>query len=96
MEAFEFLAIAYFNNTADQNAEGKFEQWDSFYATNMTEMEMIIETRPRYPSNKLTFTIANIAKGTTIRYFTINFKSNATFDVDVFLEDSKRNFVNSL
>ena len=96
MEVFKYLEMAYFNKTADQNAEDQFDQYDWYTPTNMIEMEMMIETRPRYPSNKLTFTIADKAKGKIIRYFNINFNSNANFDVDVFLEDSKRNFVNSL
>ena len=63
--------------------------------TNMTEMRMMIETRPRYPSNKITFNIANMAKGTTIRVVNIELNLNSKFDVDIFLEDSKRNFLNS-
>ena len=92
MKVFKSLDLFYYN-TSDQNA-GK--QYDTYLPTNMTEMKMMIETRPRYPSNKLTFTIADIVKGTTIRYININFNSNAKFDLGVFLEDSKRNFLNSL
>ena len=91
MKVFESFEIGYYNTT-DQNAGSQF---DTYLPTNMTEMKMMIETRPRYPSNKLTFTIADITKGTNIRYFNINFNPKATFDVDVFLEDSKRNFLNS-
>ena len=88
MEVFEYLEMVYYD-TEHQNV------FDTYWPTNMTEMKMMIETRPRYPSNKLTFTIADIAKGTTIRYIDIEIYSNATFDVDLFLEDSRRNFLNS-
>ena len=91
MKAFESLEIVYYY-TSDQNAGSQF---DTYWLANMTEMEMMIETRPRYPANKLTFTIANLTKGTTIRFININFNFNAIFDVDVLLEDSNRNFLNS-
>ena len=61
---------------------------------NMTEMKMMIETRPRYPSDKITFTIADITKNKAIRFFNIGLKWNRRFDVDVVLEDSKRDFLN--
>ena len=90
-KVFESLDMGFYN-TSDQITESQFL---SFWPTNMTEMKMMIETRPRYPSNKLTFTIANIAKGINIRYINMDFNSNATIDVDIFLEDSTRNFLNS-
>ena len=69
MMVFRALEMAYFNTT-DQNAGGQFNLY-YLLPTDMTERNMMIETRPRYPSNKLTFTIANLAKGTTIRYIDI-------------------------
>ena len=89
MKVFKSLDLFYYN-TSDQNA-GK--QFDTYLPRNMTEMKMMIETRPRYPSNKLTFTIANIAKGKTIPFINIALNLNAKFDADVdaILEDSKRN-----
>ena len=63
---------------------------------NMTEMKMMIETRPRYPSDKITFTIADITKNKAIRFFNIGLKWNRRFDVDVVLEDSKREFLNEI
>ena len=57
---------------------------------------MMIQTRPSYPSNKLTFTIANLTKNKAIRFFDINLELNEQFDVDVILEDPNRNFLNSL
>ena len=94
MKVFVSFDMAYYN-TSDQNARS---QTDTYFATNMTEMKMMIETRPRYPSNKLTFTIAKLMKGKAIRIININFEidSNAKLDVDLFFEDSKRNFLNSL
>ena len=60
------------------------------------EMKMMIETRPSFPSNKLTFTIDNFTKDKAINYFEIVLTLNEQYDVDLVLEDSKRNFVNSL
>ena len=91
LEVFESADLKYeYDNALDQE-----DQWVFLPFTNMTEMKMMIDSRrPRYPSDKLTFTIANITRG-TIRFVNIFFKSNAEFDVDVVLEDSKRNFLNS-
>ena len=90
MEVFESLEVAYYKIDADQNHEIEI-----ILSSHMEEMEMIIDTRPRYPSNKLTFTVANITKGTNIHFIDINLNSSVKFDVDVLLEDSKRNFLNS-
>ena len=85
MKVFKSLELAYDN-----------DGFDSYLPTNMAEMKMMIETRPRYPSNKLTFTMANITKGKRIHFLNIKLNSsNTIFDVDVSLEDSKRNFLNS-
>ena len=90
MKVFKSLEMAYYIN-ADQNAGIQF---DSFWPTNMTEM--MIETRPRYPSNKLTFTIANnLVKGTTFQFFNIYLSSYGESNIDIFMEDSKRKFMNS-
>ena len=69
---------------------------DSFSVDEMTEMKMIIDARPRYPSNKLSFTIANITKDKPIRFFNIYLNLNEQFDVDVVLENSQRNLLNSI
>ena len=68
----------------------QFEQFDWYTPQDMIKMNMMIKTRPRYPSNKLTFTIADITKGTNIRFLDIILNLNAKFDVDLLLEDSKR------
>ena len=63
---------------------------------NMREMEMVIENqRPSYPTNKLTFTIDDEIKNKVIKYFSIALNLNDKYDVDLVLEDSKRNFMNS-
>ena len=62
----------------------------------MRESMMMIKTRPAtYPSNKLTFTIDDLAKNKEIRYLNINLDLNGHFNVDLILEDSQRNFLNS-
>ena len=90
MKVFKSFEMAY-DNIADQNSGG----FDSYLPTNMVEMKMMIETRPRYPSNKLTFTIADIVKDKPLNFLNIFFSLNAKFDVDVILEDSKRHNINS-
>ena len=89
MKIFEYLEVSYYN-TEDDNRGSIF---DYYTPTNMTEM--MIKTRPRYPSNKLTFTIANLIKGKIIRYVALYFNSYVITDVDLFLEDSRRNLLNS-
>ena len=58
-------------------------------------LKMMVETRPTYPSDRLTFNQANITIAKSIRYFNIFFNLNNQFDVNVILEDKKRNFLNS-
>ena len=65
-----------------------------FVVREMIEKEMMMETRPRFPSNKLSFTIANITKDKLIRYFSI-YMLYGQFDVNIILEDSQRNFLSS-
>ena len=90
MNVFKSLIMAYQNT--DQNEGSRL---DNYLPSNMTEMKMMIETRPRYPSNKLTFTIADIVKDKPLIFFNIYISLNAKFDVDVILEDSKRYNINS-
>ena len=91
MKVFDSLEVSYYN-TEDDNGGSIV---DNYTPTNMTEMKMMIETRPRYPSNKLTFTIANLTRGKITRNIALYFNSFVIFDVDLFLEDSQRNFLNS-
>ena len=73
------------------------DQTENLLVENMTERKMIIETRPSYPANKLTFTIADFTKDKVIKFFNIYFDLNEQYqyDVGVVMEDSKRNFMNS-
>ena len=86
------------------------KSWFSYYNTDQKTMsisplfgvgemrakKMIIETRPRYPSDKVSFTITNMTKDKPIHFFNILLNLNAEFDVDVILEDSQRNLLSSL
>ena len=88
LDGFTGLHLAY-NNLTESTAE-------DFSVAEMTELMMMIKTRPAsYPSNKLTFTIQNIAKHKEIRFLNINLVMKGHFDVDLILEDSQRNFLNS-
>ena len=79
--------------STDQNTKIKSE---TFSIEEMSELAMVIETRPRYPSNKLTLTIANITRDKPIRFFNIFLSLNGRIDVDVVLESSQRNLMSSL
>ena len=95
LEVFEVFAYVDLEYYSIQD-EGEVSEWDYFDITKMKEMMMMIETRPSYPSSKLTFTAANITTGIKTRFFNINVLNlNGKFDVDVFLEDSQRNFLSS-
>ena len=69
--------------------------YNSFEVNDMIEKNMMIETRPRYPSDTLSFTIANITKDNPIRYLNILLNSSDQFDVYLELKDSQRNFLSS-
>ena len=104
------LEMAYYNKS-DQNAESHYDiysfdtpgsKYDFFWHICLKERIEMIPMRPRYPSNKITFTIANITKGKTIRYININLNPYEKldvyalvlkFEVVAFLEDSKRNIL---
>ena len=82
--------MAYYNKS-DQNAESHYDiygfdtpgsKYDFFWQIYLKEMIEMIPMRPRYPSNKITFTIANITKGKTIRYININLNPYEKLDVD--------------
>ena len=90
LDVIDIVDFSYY--TTDQRTKRKSEH---FGVSEITERKMMIETRPRYPSDKLTITIANITKNKPIRYFSIYLLMDEQFDVDVVLEDSKRNFRSS-
>ena len=87
-----FQNIEFTSYTTYQRTESKSE---TFSISEMRDRMMMKDTRPRYPSNKQTFTIANITNDTAIRFFNIFFNLNGQFDVDMVLEDSQRNFLSS-
>ncbi len=94
LEVFESADLKYdYDNIKDQREEN---QWVFLPFTNMTEMKMMIETRPRYPSDKFTFTIADLMKNKHIRWLDIGLNLKRRFDVDVVLEDSQRDFLSSI
>ena len=72
-----------------------YSESDFLGVRDMLEKNMMIETRPRYPSDKLSFTIADVTKEKSIRYLNIYLNLNGQFDVNVILESSQRNFLSS-
>ena len=87
LEVFDLIDLVYYNITERKTKSNS----DKYWLTNLTDM-MLLETRPSYPSNKLTFTIANITRDKDIRFLNIYLILNGQFNVDLILEDSKRNF----
>ena len=75
----------------------EFNTDDYLSVGNMREMKMMIETRPSYPSDKLTLNVADLTKDRVIKFFYFNLflNLNEKYDVNLVLEDSKRNFMNS-
>ena len=92
LEIIDFVSFEY-KNVSNKIVESQTEYFD---LTNMTEMRMMIKTRPRYPTNTLTLSIANITNHKNIRFFNIWLQLNGQYDVDVVLEDSNRKCLNSI
>ena len=84
LDVFQSTEFGYY--ISDQRKESKSE---TFTLNEMRDRTMMIDTRPRYPSNKLSFTIANITDDTAIRFFNIYLNLNELFDVNLVLEDSQ-------
>ena len=56
---------------------------------------MMVETRPCYPTDKLTFSITNVTRDKTIEFLGLIFFSNhSRYDIRVMLEDVKRSEFN--
>ena len=91
-EVFDSIELVYYKVT-DQNKRSNF---DEYKFLDMELRMMMLESRPSYPSNRLTFTIANITRDKDIRFLNIYLNLTRQFDVDLILEDSKRNLINSL
>ena len=92
LEIIDSVSFEY-KNVSNKIVESQTEYFD---LTNMTEMRMMIKTRPRYPTNTLTLSIANITNHKNIRFFNIWLQLNGQYDVDVVLEDSNRKCLNSI
>ena len=91
-EVFDSIELVYYKVT-DQNKRSNF---DEYKFLDMELRMMMLESRPSYPSNRLTFTISNIIRDKDLRILNIYLNLTRQFDVDLILEDSKRNFINSL
>ena len=85
MDVFQSTEFGYYISAQRKESKSK-----TFTLDEMRDRTMMIDTRPRYPSNKLSFTIANITNHTAIRFFNIFLNLNERFDVDLVLEDSQR------
>ena len=93
LDVLDTLARTEFNYyLTNQRTYSKSDFWG---VRDMQEKNMMIETRPRYPSDKLSFTIADVTKEKSIRYLNIYLNLNGQFDVNVILESSQRNFLSS-
>ena len=53
--------------------------------------EIMLESRPSFPSDKITLNIADIIKHRHIRYLTFIFNCTDKFGLETVFEDSKRN-----
>ena len=93
LEAFDGIDLHYYNINEDITRESIRR---SFGVREMTKEKMMIKTRPRYPSDRLTFSIANITKHRVILFFNIWLNLTGQFYIDVVLEDSLRNFLSSV
>ena len=49
-------------------------------------------TGSNYPSDKLSLNIASLTKSKWMRWLNMYFQLNGKYDVEILLEDSKRNF----
>ena len=54
----------------------------------------MIGTRRAYPSDKVTFTIGDLAKDKMIIFLNLHVDMSNPFDVALVMEDSRRNFLN--
>ena len=70
----------------------KGRQFDSilFNLTTLENNTMLLPTRSTYPSDKITFTLADLPRDKTLTFLNIYLHLNEQFDVALILEDSKR------
>ena len=90
LDVFQSILFSFYN------IDRKTKTVSPFYGVReMTEKKVMIQTGPRYPSDKLSFSIADLTKDKPIRFFNILLNFNEQFDVDLVLEDSQRNLLSS-
>ena len=87
-DVFSYTELKYFTSR-----NGKKSLEDSVFPRERLE-ERRLATRPSYPADKLTFSQPDIGQAASVRYLNMYFNLNDQFDVNVMLEDSKRNFLN--
>ena len=71
-------------------SKGKEFERLSFNLADLKNKSMILPTRSIYPSDKMTFTLADLPRDKTIIAQKIYLEMNEQFDVALILEDSKR------
>ena len=87
MDRFDKVGLDYYYYSNEK------KEFDSAYF-NISQMKrLMIMTRPTYPSEKMTFSLAKVcSKNKFVYFFNIYVKLHKHFDVRLILEDSRRNF----
>ena len=101
MEASKFDIISAFNGlelVVYHEGSGGSELKVHNLTLRVKDMEkMMVETRPCYPTDKLTFSIADLTRDKTIQFLGLMFYSNhRKYDISVMLEDRQRSDIISL
>ena len=86
MDVFTWVGLDFWYTGSD----GRTLDNLSFNLTTLENNSMILPTRSIYPSDKMTFTLANLHRDRTISFLNIYLEMNEQFDVALVLEDSKR------
>ena len=82
---FEYGNLEYYSGPGD--CENRKLKRKGFWRKDF----QLNNTRANYPSDKLSLNIANLTKSKNIRWFNMYFQLNGKYDVEILLEDSKRN-----
>ena len=83
MDVFDSVVLDYWSEGREYNSI-------SFNLTDLKNNSMILPTKSIYPSDKMTFTLADLTRHKTISFLNIYLEMNEQFDVALVLEDSKR------
>ena len=86
MDVFTWVGLDFWYTGSD----GRTLDNLSFNLTTLENNNMLLPTRSTYPSDKITFTLADLPRDKTIAFLSIFLKPNNKFDVILDLEDSKR------